>query len=75
MSNINTDNYVLDESWDLANNAKERLAKLDTEDMREQIVETFMSEGCYHVWISVFRDDADMIKRFNDELQNDRDSQ
>ncbi len=74
MNNINTDNYALDESWDLANNAKERLAKLDTEDMREQIVDTFMLEGCSHIWISVFSDDSDMIKRFNNELLVDRDS-
>ncbi len=46
-----------------ASDAKERLKRSDTDDLREQIVETARSCGHKDVWISVFKDDNDMVAR------------
>lgn len=57
------------EAWDSANRAKDRLAKADTHYMREQIVETACDRGFWSVWMTVFSDDADMLKRFITAMQ------
>jgi len=51
------------EAWDMAQRAKERLARNDTEDFREQIVETAQPKGFWSAWMTVFQDDVDMLSR------------
>ena len=48
------------EAWDMAQRAHRRLARQDTEHMREQIIDTARSNGYWSVWMTVFADDADM---------------
>lgn len=52
------------EAWDMATRAKERLARNDYEDMREQILDTVTEKGYWSIWMTVFADDADMRRRF-----------
>ncbi len=51
------------QAWDKAERARERLKKHDTSEMREQIVETAETNGFWSVWMTVFRDDRDMLDR------------
>ena len=55
---------ITDESWGIAERSLARLQVLDEELMREQIVRTCKSEGSWSVWMTVFKDDADMLQRF-----------
>lgn len=50
-------------AWDKAQRAKVRLARNDSADFRDQIVET-AANGFWSVWMTVFRDDPDMLQRF-----------
>ena len=50
--------------WDEAKLAFERLARCDTPEMREQIVNGANGMGCFSVWLTVFAGDADMCNRF-----------
>jgi 5-methylcytosine-specific restriction endonuclease McrA len=52
------------EKWDIAQRSKERLLLNDTEAFREQIVETALGHGYWSIWMTVFKDDADMLQRF-----------
>lgn len=47
----------------MANRAKKRLERNDNEDFKEQIIDTARSKGCWGVWMTVFKDDADMLDR------------
>jgi uncharacterized protein (TIGR02646 family) len=52
------------ETWDIAKVAKERLQRCDCEDMREQIKDTAKGQGFWSIWMTVFSDDPDMVRRF-----------
>ena len=51
------------EAWDMAIRAKNRLARNNLDDLREQIVETAQAKGYWSMWMIVFKDDHDMLKR------------
>lgn len=51
-------------AWDLAERSLKNLKKNDTPFMREQIVETAKTRGFWSVWMTVFSEDTDMLKRF-----------
>lgn len=50
----------------MAIRAKERLARCNNDDMKDQIVETVQAKGFWSVWMTIFKDEPDMIKRFID---------
>jgi len=52
------------ETWDIAVRSKERLSRNNTDDFREQIVETATGHAYWSVWMTVFQDDPDMRRRF-----------
>lgn len=49
------------EAWDIATESKNNLAQLDHPLMRDQIV--LQIQGFWSVWMTVFRDDPDMLER------------
>ena len=51
------------EAWGLAERAKQRLNRCDTNEMKDQIVDTAKSKGYWSIWMTQFRDDPDMLKR------------
>lgn len=51
------------EDWNKANLSRQLLKKNDTPEMRDYIV-IQAKEGFFSVWMTVFRDDSDMLKRF-----------
>ncbi len=51
------------ESWQIAQRSKRRLAQNDNEYMREQIIETAYCNGFWSVWMKVFHEDSDMLRR------------
>jgi uncharacterized protein (TIGR02646 family) len=52
------------EAWDQATRAKELLGRCPREEMREQIVMTALAKGFWSVWMTVFGDDPEMVRRF-----------
>jgi uncharacterized protein (TIGR02646 family) len=52
------------ETWDIATRSLNRLRKSDTLLMREQVAEHAVSQGYWSVWMTVFKDDPDMLRRF-----------
>jgi uncharacterized protein (TIGR02646 family) len=52
------------EAWNSAAKALNRLNGNDSEELREQIVETAYCGGHWSIWMTVFKDDRDMLKRF-----------
>ena len=52
------------ETWDLAIRSLNHLHKNDTPEMRKQITFTATGHGYCSVWMTVFKDDPDMLKRF-----------
>ena len=52
------------EAWDIAERSLQNLKNNDTPSMRNQIVELAKAKGFWSVWMTVFRDDTDMLKRF-----------
>ena len=56
------------EQWDAATRAFERLKNNDTKALREQIVETAYGGGHWSIWMTVFKNDGDMLKRFIDKF-------
>lgn len=52
------------EIWGIAKKSLENLKRNDTSDIRELIVDLAKAQGCWSVWISVFHQDTDMLKRF-----------
>jgi uncharacterized protein (TIGR02646 family) len=52
------------QTWDIATRALERLKNLNAPEMREQIVDTARAQGYWSVWMTVFKDDPDMLERF-----------
>lgn len=51
-------------AWETAERSLKNLQINDTPQMREQIVETATSRGFFSVWMTVFREDSDMLGRF-----------
>jgi uncharacterized protein (TIGR02646 family) len=52
------------EAWDKAVRSVKRLKEDDRKGFREQIVETADSAGHWSIWMAVFKDDKDMLRRF-----------
>lgn len=52
------------EAWDMATRAKERLCRSNSNEMKDQITETVQAKGYWSIWMTVFKDDADMLSRF-----------
>lgn len=52
------------EIWRLAIFARQRLARRDFPEMREQIVDTALGRGMFSIWMKIFEHDADMRRRF-----------
>jgi len=52
------------EAWNLANLSREMLKQNDNAKMREYIVIQAKDKGFFSVWMTVFRNDPDMLKRF-----------
>ncbi|MCQ4247152.1 HNH endonuclease [Stutzerimonas decontaminans] len=52
------------EAWDIAVESKQNLARLDHPVMRSQIV--LQIQGFWSIWMTVFRDDQDMLVRILD---------
>lgn len=51
------------ETWRKANDALGRLARADSAELREQVVETATATGLFSIWWTVFAADADMQAR------------
>lgn len=60
------------EAWDMAVRAKDRLARCPSDDMKEQIIETVQAKGFWSIWMTVFKDDADMQARLIAALRGTR---
>ena len=54
------------ETWGIAKRALSRLQSKNIPEMREQIVEQSKASGFWSVWMTVFKDDPDMLNRFID---------
>jgi hypothetical protein len=50
--------------WDLAIRSLDHLHKNDTPEMRQQITCTATGHAYWSIWMTVFKDDSDMLKRF-----------
>jgi uncharacterized protein (TIGR02646 family) len=55
-------------TWDAAQRSLKRLNDFDNPEMREQIVDTAKAQGFWSVWMTVFKDDPDMLERFIKEF-------
>lgn len=51
------------DAWDKAEQAKLRLSRCVTNEMREQIIDTATSTGFWSVWMTVFQNDTNMRQR------------
>jgi uncharacterized protein (TIGR02646 family) len=58
------------EVWALAIKDKDRLAKHDTDIVRELIVENAVGRGMFSIWWTVFAGDKDMRRRFRLAFKN-----
>jgi uncharacterized protein (TIGR02646 family) len=52
------------ETWDIAVRSKKNLLSCNQSEMREQIVLTAIGQGYWSVWMTVFKQDTDMLLRF-----------
>lgn len=52
------------EAWDMATRAKGHLQDCDCEAMRVQITDTATAKGFWSIWMTVFANDPDMLRRF-----------
>ena len=52
------------EAWDIAVESLRDLTENDRPSMRRQIVRTALAQGFWSIWMTVFRDDLDMLQRF-----------
>lgn len=57
------------EAWDVALDSRNDLRGSDCEAMRRQITRTAVGIGFFSVWMTVFREDADMRRRFIKEFR------
>jgi uncharacterized protein (TIGR02646 family) len=51
------------ETWEIAERALKRLKKRNFIEMREQIVDTAKAQAYWSIWMTVFKDDPDMLER------------
>lgn len=51
------------ETWDIAQRSKSNLHTCNTPEMRDQIVMTATGHAYWSVWMTVFKDDPDMLRR------------
>jgi len=51
------------EAWGLALLALRRLRSRDSEELRQQVIETAINHGFFSVWMTVFQSDSDMRRR------------
>lgn len=54
------------EAWSIASESKSDLKANDTIQLRRQIVLTALAQGHFSIWMTVFQDDPDMLKRLID---------
>jgi uncharacterized protein (TIGR02646 family) len=52
------------EAWDKAKMSLDNLGKCNVEEMRNQILQQAVAQGFFSVWMTVFKDDTDMLNRF-----------
>lgn len=52
------------ETWDIAVRSKNNLSNSNYPEMREQIVLTATGHAYWSIWMTVFKDDPDMLRRF-----------
>lgn len=52
------------DAWGIAEESKADLIANDTPQMRRQIVRTALAQGHWSIWMTVFRDDSDLLSRF-----------
>ena len=52
------------EAWEIAERSLNRLQENDTIPMREQLSEHAKAQGYWSVWMTIFKDDPDMLRRF-----------
>jgi len=52
------------ETWLIAEESKDELEDSPTDGMRRQIVRTAKAQGYFSIWMKVFKNDADMRRRF-----------
>lgn len=52
------------QAWDKAVRAKDRIARCDNEDLRKTVTDLACSTGFWSVWMTVFQDDGEMLRRF-----------
>jgi hypothetical protein len=52
-----------EDAWRIAQRALQRLQTNNNEFMREQILDTAKSQGFWSVWMTVFKNDTDMLQR------------
>ncbi|MGR9014302.1 MAG: HNH endonuclease [Gammaproteobacteria bacterium] len=57
------------EAWHKAERAKFNLSRQATDSMRDQIIDTATSTGFWSVWMTVFKDYADMRRRLIEAFQ------
>lgn len=56
------------EVWDIAQDSLKDLNAQDTEGLRRSIVNIAKGRGFWSIWMTVFRDDKDMLKRFVEDF-------
>jgi hypothetical protein len=54
------------EAWDKAERSLKNLSKCNTDEMRDQIISHAVDKGFWSVWMTVFKNDPDMLQRFID---------
>lgn len=52
------------ETWDIAKRSKENLQKCNCPEMRDQVELTATGHAYWSIWMTVFKDDPDMLDRF-----------
>ncbi len=55
------------DAWGLAQRSKDRLARVNTQEMRAQIVDE--AKDYFSIWMTVFAEDADMKRRFIEKFK------
>lgn len=51
------------DTWNIAQRAGKNLLKNNTPEMRTQIVDTALARGFWSIWMTVFKNDVDMLNR------------
>lgn len=51
------------EAWDIAANRKSAIQNNDSIELRDTVVELALAKGYFSIWMTVFHDDPDMLRR------------